>query len=91
MVSKTVILKNKAGLHLRPAHGFVKAMERYPAEITICYDGKAVNGKSILQLMTACIPYGSRLTVICSGEEEETALHTAAALLQNDGEGAALC
>ena len=53
-------------------------MEAFRAEIRLAYHGKAFNGKSILSLMTACLPPGCTVTVTCSGTDENAMLKAAA-------------
>ena len=83
MVSKDFTITNKMGLHMRPAQVFVTAMAKYPADITIKFNGKDINGKSIMNIMAACIKCGSDITVVCSGENEEAMLAEAASMIES--------
>ncbi len=83
MVSKTLTLTNPAGLHMRPAQLFVNAMGKYPCDVTIRYDGKEIMGKSIMNIMAACIKCGAQVEVVCSGDREEEALAEAVALIES--------
>lgn len=88
MVSRRVTVAPLQGLHMRPAQILVSAMGKYPCEVTILTEGRQINGKSILSVLSACIRQGSEIELCCSGEEEQAALEEAAALIQSRETGA---
>lgn len=63
MVSKTVKVIDKMGFHMRPANIFVTEMAKFKSDITLVAGEKEINGKSIMNIMAACIKYGTDLTV----------------------------
>ena len=71
------------GLHMRPAQVFVSAMAKYPADITIKFNGKDINGKSIMNIMAACIKCGSEITVVCNGDNEEAMMNEVASMIES--------
>ena len=83
MVSKTFTIKNKMGFHMRPANVFVTEMTKYASDVEIEMAGKKINGKSIMNIMAACIKCGSEITVECSGTDEEAALAEATQLIES--------
>lgn len=83
MVSKTFTIKNKMGFHMRPANVFVTEMTKYASDVEIEMSGKKINGKSIMNIMAACIKCGSEITVECSGTDEEAALAEATQLIES--------
>ncbi len=83
MVSKTVKIKNEMGFHMRPANMFVTAMTKYSSDIEIVTDTKRINGKSIMNIMAACIKCGSEITVECSGADEQAMLDEAVSLIES--------
>lgn len=83
MVSKEFTIKNKMGLHMRPANVFVTAMTKYSSDINIIFGGKTVNGKSIMNIMAACIKCGSQIIIECSGDDEAAMLKEAGELIEN--------
>ena len=83
MVSGTFTIINKLGLHMRPASSFVQTMAKYQSDINILFNGKKVNGKSIMQVMTACIKQGAEIELECSGADEEQMLAAAVALIES--------
>ena len=83
MVSKTVKIKNEMGFHMRPANMFVTAMTKYSSDIEIVTDTKRINGKSIMNIMAACIKCSSEITVECSGADEQAMLDEAVSLIES--------
>lgn len=83
MVSKTVKVIDKMGFHMRPANVFVSEMAKFKSDITLVAGEKEINGKSIMNIMAACIKYGTDLTVKCDGEDEQDMLNKACELIEN--------
>ncbi len=81
MKSGSFKINSKSGLHLKPIQAFTDAMREYPAEITVKYRGREYDGKSMLHMMSARIPYGSEITVECSGKNEEAMFSAASEML----------
>ena len=77
----TVVLKNKYGMHVRPAGLFAKTAARYRADVTVEKDGVVVPGKSIMALMTLEAVNGTELTVRATGEEAQKVLEELKALV----------
>ncbi len=76
MVSQTVIVTNKAGLHLRPASELSKIASNCSSNITIIKGNTRVNPKSIVNLMSIGITYQDMITIECNGKNEERDLRT---------------
>lgn len=81
MVSKKITLTNGQGFHMRPAGVFAGAMGKYASDVTIVFNGNDVNGKSLMNILAACIKCGSEIEVQCSGADEAAALEEATALI----------
>jgi phosphocarrier protein HPr len=67
-------LKNKQGLHARAAAVFVRALAGLSAEVSVSWQNRAVNGRSMLDLMTLGAPCGSVLEVQINGADADAAL-----------------
>ena len=52
MKVKKVILKNESGIHARPASEIVKIASKYQSTINLIANGKQINAKSILNIMS---------------------------------------
>lgn len=84
MVSATVNVVNPQGFHMRPANLFAQAMGRFQSDVTLRRGDQEVDGKSIMNLMAACIKQGNALTVACTGADEEAALAAALELIRSE-------
>jgi len=73
MIQREVSIRNRAGLHTRPAASLVKLAAKYKADFFIEKDGIEINGKSIIGVMTLAAEQGSKLLIRFSGEDEEDA------------------
>lgn len=82
MFSSEIVVKNKTGLHARPAAEFVKAASRFKSAITIEFKEKKINGKSIMHVLSAGISAGSVITLSADGEDEQQAIETLAGLIE---------
>lgn len=74
MVSKTVKINNKLGLHARPSAKVVQTATRFKSEITLEKEGLEVNGKSIMGVMMLAAEMGADITITATGEDEEDAI-----------------
>jgi phosphocarrier protein HPr len=82
MVEKIVTIKNRAGIHARPAAILVQTANRYSANIYLEKDGEKINGKSIMGILTLAATYGSPIKIIADGSDEEDALQTICRLFE---------
>jgi phosphocarrier protein len=71
MISQTVKIVNKAGLHTRPAANIVKIASKYKADFFISKDGLRINGKSIIGVMTLAADKDSELELDFKGPDEQ--------------------
>jgi phosphocarrier protein HPr len=74
MVEREVTIKNRAGLHTRPAALLVKTAARFKSDFFIYKDGMEINGKSIIGVMTLAAEQGSVLRLRFVGVDEEEAV-----------------
>ena len=70
MIEKEVVIRNRAGLHTRPAATLVKMAAKFKSEFFIVKDGVEINGKSIIGVMTLAAEQGSTLMLRFDGEDE---------------------
>jgi phosphocarrier protein len=81
-------IRNRAGMHARAAVKFVKLAEHYRSEIRVVKDGTAVNGKSIMGLLTLVAALGTPIVIEAEGVDAEAAVAALAALVEDGfGEG----
>ena len=73
MITREVTIRNRTGLHTRPAATLVKLAAKFVAEFYIDKDGFEINGKSIIGVMTLAAEQGTPLRLRFDGPDEETA------------------
>ena len=83
MVSQKITINNPQGLHMRPAGVFAKGVAKYQSDVNLIYNGKSTNGKSLLNIIGACIKCGSEIEIQCDGPDEEEALKAAIELIES--------
>ncbi|MFI3251139.1 MAG: HPr family phosphocarrier protein [Eubacteriales bacterium] len=83
MVSKTLTLGVKAGLHARPAGILCKAATGCTCSVKIQLNEKLIEVKSILNIMAAAIKCGTEFELQCDGENEEESLAMLCDLIEN--------
>ncbi|MEN6435018.1 MAG: HPr family phosphocarrier protein [Anaerolineaceae bacterium] len=70
----TFHIKNKVGLHARPASVFVREAGKYTSTITVTCGEKTVNAKSILNVLTLGANQNAEITLHAEGEDADAAL-----------------
>lgn len=80
---RTVTLKNKLGLHARAAAKIVNVSSRYGSEVFLEKDGRKVNGRSILGILTLACPIGSLITVEADGLDAKDVMRELVELVEN--------
>ena len=83
MVSQKITITNPQGLHMRPAGVFAKGVAKFESDVNIIFNGKTTNGKSLLNIIAACIKCGSEIELICDGPEEDKALDEAVKMIES--------
>lgn len=74
MLSTSVIVKNPAGLHARPAVELIKLAKNYKCRIFLQNERKKANCISIMEVMALGAVKDSELLLITEGSDEEEAL-----------------
>jgi phosphocarrier protein HPr len=82
MVGETFTIRNRLGLHARPAALFVKKANEFAAQIWVEKDGMRVNGKSIMGLLMLACPLGSRIRLEVDGSDEQAAFGALSGLIE---------
>ncbi len=76
MMEKQLTIKNRLGLHARPAALFVQTTHKFVSSIKVRKGDQEVDGKSIMGLMMLAAEEGSSLLIIADGPDEQEALVT---------------
>lgn len=83
MVQNTTLVKNKTGLHARPASQLVQLSKKFQSKITIEAGDTTVDCKSIFSLLHGCIQQGTTVNVIADGADEVEALEQVIHYIEN--------
>ena len=84
VVEKVVVIKNKQGLHARPAALFVQIANKFDSDIVVSKGKAKVNGKSIMGIMMLEAGRGSKVTITTKGEDAQQAIMALESLLLSD-------
>lgn len=84
MLVKEIEVKLKTGLQARPAALFVQEANRFSADVFLEKDGKKVNAKSIMGLMSLAVGSGVVINIIADGDDEENAISVLSDFIQNE-------
>ena len=76
MAEKTVTVRNRAGIHARPAALIAQTANKFSSEITIERDSTVINAKSIMGVITMAAGYNTELIVKAVGSDEEVDVST---------------
>lgn len=74
MAEKTFKITAETGIHARPATQLVNKAGQYESEVTLAYNGKSVNLKSIMGVMSLGVGQGSEVTIKAEGPDADQAI-----------------
>jgi phosphocarrier protein len=83
-IERDIAISNKLGLHARPAALFVQTANRFEAGIEIRKDDMAVDGKSIMGIMTLAAEMGSSIKIVATGKDAEAAMNALVQLIESN-------
>jgi phosphocarrier protein len=83
MIERELTVRNRAGLHTRPASKIVKTASQFDSQVYLRRDNYEINGKSVIGVMTLAAEQGATLTLVVDGEDEEEAADALSSLFEN--------
>jgi len=86
-VNQTLTITDETGIHARPATVLVNKAGSYTSDMTIEYNGKSINLKSIMGVMSLGIPQGATITIAADGPDEDEALAGVVEVIKSEGLG----
>ncbi|MDD5059892.1 MAG: HPr family phosphocarrier protein [Candidatus Omnitrophica bacterium] len=86
VIKKQLIVKNKQGLHARPAALFVQVANKFDSRITVRNDSEEVNGKSIMGILMLGAEQGSIIVIEADGIDAENALEELEKIINSEEE-----
>jgi len=92
MKQRTVIVRNRLGLHARAAAKIVQLSNQFKSQMTLqrLDNGRSGDAKSIFGILMLAATPGTELMLTASGEDEEKALSQIIKLIEDqleDGDG----
>lgn len=85
MLKKSFIIVDAAGIHARPATMLVQTAGKFASDITIETNGKKVNLKSIMAVLSLGAGKGAEVEIACEGADEAEALEALTATVEKEG------
>lgn len=83
MIEDKITIGNMLGLHMRAAGKFAKLAGRYRSRVHLMRDGVAVDGKSIVGILTLAASKGSSITLRTEGDDEQEAFEALKGLVDD--------
>lgn len=87
MAEKTYTITSDSGLHARPATLLVSASGKFSSNVTLEYNGKSVNLKSIMGVMSLGIGKDAEITIKAEGTDAEQAIEKLTEVMTSEGLG----
>ncbi|MGN8645355.1 phosphocarrier protein HPr [Gracilibacillus sp. HCP3S3_G5_1] len=86
-VEKTVTITDETGVHARPATVLVNKAGSFASDMSLEYNGKSINLKSIMGVMSLGIPQGAEIKIVADGSDEQEALDAVVDVIKSEGLG----
>lgn len=83
LVERIVTVKLETGLQARPAARFVQEANRYSSDIFLEKDGKRVNAKSIMGVMSLAIGTNEDVKLLAEGADDVQAIESLSSFINN--------
>ncbi len=84
MKTVTATVADPVGFHLRAAGRIVKLTKSFASEVTIRYNGRVANAKSIMGLASLAAEFGTDVLIEVEGADEEAAIRQLVQLIEID-------
>lgn len=83
-LKKKLTVKNKQGLHARPAALFVQVANKFNSQVILRRDEETVNGKSIMGILMLGAENGTQIILEVDGEDAEKAMVELEKIISNE-------
>ena len=83
MIEKILTVKNRAGIHARPAAIIAQTSNKFKSEITLTRDDATVNAKSIMGVIAMGAGYNTQMTLTVTGPDESEAASVIESLFES--------
>jgi len=85
MESREFHIVAETGIHARPATLLVQAASKFSSNVTLSYQGKDVNLKSIMGVMSLGVGQNADVRISAEGDDEAEALAAIAETMSAEG------
>lgn len=82
-IRRVLVIRNTQGLHARPAEMFVRLAQQFRSRIELVLEGRRVEARSIIDLLTLGAGPGTELTLEAEGDDAQEAVEALARLVEN--------
>lgn len=82
MIERVLTVRNRAGIHARPAALIAQTANRFSSEILLEKGSIVINAKSIMGVITMAAGYNTHLTLKVKGTDEREAADAIAGLFE---------
>jgi phosphocarrier protein len=83
MQQRRIVLTSGSGLHARPAAQFVQTATGFQSTVTVEANGKTVNAKSIMQILSLGAKGGTEIVIAAEGSDEAECISALSELLHS--------
>jgi phosphocarrier protein HPr len=87
MAEKTFKITSESGIHARPATVLVQAAGKFNSDVQLQYNGKSVNLKSIMGVMSLGIGQGAEVKIVAEGSDADEAISVLSETIVKEGLG----
>lgn len=85
MEQKSYVIIDETGIHARPATMLVQTASKFDSDIQLEYNGKKVNLKSIMGVMSLGVGKDAEITIYADGSDETDAIESISDVLSKEG------
>jgi len=85
MEQKSYVIIDETGIHARPATMLVQTASKFDSDIQLEYNGKKVNLKSIMGVMSLGVGKDAEITIYADGSDEADAIQAISDVLSKEG------
>lgn len=85
MEQNSYVIIDETGIHARPATMLVQTASKFDSDVQLEYNGKKVNLKSIMGVMSLGVGKGAEITIYAEGSDENEAIAAISEVLSKEG------
>ena len=85
MEQNSYVIIDETGIHARPATMLVQTASKFDSDVQLEYNGKKVNLKSIMGVMSLGVGKGAEITIYAEGADEKEAIAAISEVLSKEG------